>query len=69
MRVRGNTTLERVSFAVLSEIGGDLSVTFNEELAELSLLALETIEGEVTLKNNGSAIDCDLGSYSEEYCH
>ena len=74
--ITDNLELTSISMPVLISIGkdnresirGHLLMKNNAALTSILMPSLNFIEGDIIIEDNDAVTDCDLGSYSEDYC-
>ena len=65
-----NDNLTSISMPRLQSIGGGFSITDNRnrKLTTIDMPQLQTVEGWLDISETPILTDCDLGSYTVEYC-
>ena len=67
VKVSGNDTITAIDLPQLQSVGDDILIEgSNDNLATISFPQLQVVDGDVYIL--GDLTDCDLGSYTEQYC-
>ena len=67
IEIHDNGSLTSIDLPQLETIGGLIAIFVNFNLTSIDLPQLQTIGENVDINDNDIA-DCDLGSYSNQYC-
>ena len=67
IEIHDNGSLTSITMSQLQTIGGNVEIRYNASLTSIDLPQLQTIGGNVDINDN-DITDCDLGSYSNQYC-
>ncbi len=67
IKIRHNASLTSIDLPRLQTIGNSIEIRYNASLTSITMSQLQTIGGNVDINDN-DITDCDLGSYSNQYC-